>query len=262
MMKYTKSFGTYAKYYDLFYSDLKYQSEFKQLKNLIPGNQQNLCVEIGCGTGRFTTLLSNHFYQVLALDSSVEMINIASSRLAKNPNVSLFSEEMKFFFSNKFMQYLTNFKLKYPEGKLFIFALFHVINYLKEDELRCLNEVIQTVRAQNIEIHLFFDIWDLEIVRLHPPKKSTKFLEGKDINICRIITPSLNSKNEFIELDVEVVDMNSNTRLVSEYHLIWLYSIHDLSTIFGIDFNASKSWTLDHDPKAKGIYGRYFHLVF
>ena len=53
------------------------------------GDPGKLAIDIGCGSGQFTSLLTNQFEKVLATDVSKEQVNQAREKLSSYPNVQV-----------------------------------------------------------------------------------------------------------------------------------------------------------------------------
>ena len=72
----------FAKYYDKFYQNKNYKKETEFLKNFINANDKIL--DVGCGTGIHTALLTDNGFEVDGLDLNKEMLEIAKTRLKTN----------------------------------------------------------------------------------------------------------------------------------------------------------------------------------
>lgn len=69
-------YGTLAKFYDLFMQDVPYEKWIEFVAEKI-GTQRKYGVDFGCGTGRFTFGLAQKGYEILGVDLSGEMLNVA-----------------------------------------------------------------------------------------------------------------------------------------------------------------------------------------
>jgi len=90
-------YNDFSKFYDLFAYDIKYadfleyyMKIFKMLKY-----SPELVLDICCGTGSLTTLLSKN-YDVIGIDSSIEMLNIAREK-DKNGKILYLNQSMTEF---------------------------------------------------------------------------------------------------------------------------------------------------------------------
>ena len=154
-------FKDYANYYDSFYPDSKYQNESLNLFNVIRALTTSefrfhKALEIGCGTGRFSQHISNYVHNLIAIDISEKMIEIAS----RKPN-------KKITFLNKNLEEMSSTG-KYDA----IFSLFHVISYFNENEMDSFVNFCKENVAKNG--YVIFDYWEKSAVLKNPPINSEK----------------------------------------------------------------------------------------
>lgn len=74
-----EAYTGFAEVYDLFMDDVPYQEWSRYLIGLLQEYQvsEGLVLELGCGTGRMTRLLAQEGYDMIGVDSSEEMLQIA-----------------------------------------------------------------------------------------------------------------------------------------------------------------------------------------
>ena len=74
-----EAYTGFAEVYDLFMDNVPYQEWSRYLIGLLKEHQvsEGLVLELGCGTGRMTRLLSQAGYDMIGVDSSEEMLQIA-----------------------------------------------------------------------------------------------------------------------------------------------------------------------------------------
>ena len=82
-------FKDYAAYYDLLYKDKDYLKEVNYINNLILKYKKGskTILEMGSGTGKHAVLLVKKNYNLVGVDFSQSMINLANKRLA-DENIS------------------------------------------------------------------------------------------------------------------------------------------------------------------------------
>ncbi len=82
MEKETTAYSSFAKVYDLFMSEIPYEEWHSCVKELLraEGICDGLVLELGCGTGTFTELLAADGYDMIGVDNSVEMLEIAAQK--------------------------------------------------------------------------------------------------------------------------------------------------------------------------------------
>ncbi len=92
-----------SKYYDKLTYDVDYREIIKFYKSIFEnlGKAPRNLLELGCGTGNVTSLLSG--YNIYAIDLSEEMLGIARGKLSNKRNVHFFNMDMRNFkFEKKF----------------------------------------------------------------------------------------------------------------------------------------------------------------
>ncbi len=74
-----EAYTGFAEVYDLFMDNVPYQEWSRYLIGLLKEHQvsEGLVLELGCGTGRMTRLLAQAGYDMIGVDSSEEMLQIA-----------------------------------------------------------------------------------------------------------------------------------------------------------------------------------------
>lgn len=74
-----EAYTGFAEVYDIFMDNIPYQQWSEYLIELLKENgvHDGLVLELGCGTGKMTELLSEQGYDMIGLDSSEEMLSIA-----------------------------------------------------------------------------------------------------------------------------------------------------------------------------------------
>ena len=82
-------FHEYSQYYDLLYQDKDYQSETQFLNSLLKsyGVVQGKILELGCGTGKHAIFLASLGYEILGIDISHEMIELANKNKSELPSI-------------------------------------------------------------------------------------------------------------------------------------------------------------------------------
>ena len=74
-----EAYSSFAQVYDLFMDDVPYEAWSRYIKSLLEeyGIRDGLVLDLGCGTGRLTRLLSQAGYDMIGVDNSVEMLELA-----------------------------------------------------------------------------------------------------------------------------------------------------------------------------------------
>lgn len=92
-----EAYTSFAQVYDLFMDNVPYRewSEYiiEKLREL--GVNAGCVADIGCGTGKLTQLLSDAGYDMIGIDSSMEMLDIAMQQ--ENENILYLMQDMRTF---------------------------------------------------------------------------------------------------------------------------------------------------------------------
>ena len=77
-----ESYRSFAWVYDLFMDNIDYPAWCEYLSGLLKKNgiEDGLILELGCGTGSMTELLADKGYDMIGIDNSEEMLEIAMEK--------------------------------------------------------------------------------------------------------------------------------------------------------------------------------------
>ncbi len=80
------SYESFAQVYDLFMDNIPYEEWEEYLSGLLckRGIRDGLVLELGCGTGTMTELLAGRGYDMIGIDNSPEMLEIAAEKREKS----------------------------------------------------------------------------------------------------------------------------------------------------------------------------------
>ena len=90
-------YTAFAKVYDEFMDNVPYGEWGDYILNLLNKygcDEKSLICELGCGTGNITKVLAEHNYDIIAIDSSAEMLDEARAKL---PDVLFLNQDMREF---------------------------------------------------------------------------------------------------------------------------------------------------------------------
>lgn len=78
----TSAYGSFAYVYDIFMDNIPYEEWCEYLHMLLKqyGVEDGLVLELGCGTGSMTELLAQQGYDMIGVDNSMEMLEIAMEK--------------------------------------------------------------------------------------------------------------------------------------------------------------------------------------
>ena len=154
----------YSEFYDTLYLKKNYKREFNLIKNLIRKylKEPKSLLDLGCGTGKYSYLLTKLNLKVVGLDRSRFMIKIAKKKFYKNKKISFINSDLR------------NFKTK----KKFdiISALFHILSYqIKNRDIdKFFYNSNKILKKNGI---LIFDFWYKKgVLNLQQPNKFIKII--------------------------------------------------------------------------------------
>lgn len=211
----------YASLYNSLYSKKNYSKEAEYVDQLFKKYSKipvKKILDLGCGTGKHAEqLCENYGYNILGIDRSFEMVNLASS--LRGPN----SDKLKFLQSN-----IIQYELKASfEGAV---SLFHVFSYLVENEdiqkaLNCLRRHLENGAL------FIFDFWYGPGVLTDLPKNKIKNLNEQGLKAYRITEPILDTEKNLVEVYFKnfIIDSNNNAfRQFDETHPMRYFFLPEL----------------------------------
>jgi 2-polyprenyl-3-methyl-5-hydroxy-6-metoxy-1,4-benzoquinol methylase len=154
-------FDKFSQYYDIIHAEKKYEFECELIKKYSNGFDSAL--DIGCGTGNHSKILSKDFTQIIGCDFSESMLNVAREKFEKSK-----IRNVQFVNTN-----LENIKENFDT----VISMFNVVNHIHSlDEL--INFFTQIKKKLNPSGTLVFDCWNGTACRIEKPKEfSKKFLQ-------------------------------------------------------------------------------------
>ena len=90
-----EAYTSFAKVYDQFMDNVPYEEWAQYLRGVLEkhGIRDGLVLELGCGTGTMTELLSGYGYDMIGVDCSEEMLDAAMEKREESGHDILRSEE-------------------------------------------------------------------------------------------------------------------------------------------------------------------------
>ncbi|WP_293789525.1 class I SAM-dependent methyltransferase [uncultured Pedobacter sp.] len=201
-----QNFNLYSQYYDLLYQDKDYGAEADYLHQLINRYRpkSTSILELGSGTGKHANLLAEKNYNILGLERSAEMVEIANRTKTKNVDFKI--ADITEFQTNQSFDVAV--------------SLFHVISYLTDNQ--SLINTFKNVHRHLNENGLFiFDVWHSSAVNFQVPEKRTKTLQNEVIQVTRHANPIIDTEQNIVEVNytIKVKDLEDGTTFhIEESH--------------------------------------------
>ena len=83
------AYTSFAEVYDLFMDNVPYEEWADYLIDIFAENQvkDGILLDLGCGTGKLTRLFAKHGFDMIGVDNSMDMLEIArASQSGENDN--------------------------------------------------------------------------------------------------------------------------------------------------------------------------------
>lgn len=92
-------YESFARVYDLFMDNIPYREWCRYLTGLLRENgvKEGLVLELGCGTGNMTRLLSQAGYDMIGVDNSMDMLEIAMEKQEGREDILYLLQDMREF---------------------------------------------------------------------------------------------------------------------------------------------------------------------
>ena len=249
------TFGGYARYYDLLYRDKDYRGETEFVERVIRAHvpDPRRILELGCGTGVHGIMLAERGYDVVGMDISEEMLDIAARRVAGLPPE--IAKRMRFV--------LGDVRGARVEGRFdAVLALFHVLSYqLTNDDL---NAVFSGVKARLAPDGVFiFDCWYGPAVLTDRPATRVKRLADENTIVTRIAVPTLHPNLNRVDVQYQLFVKDLRTEKVEEisetHRMRYLFhpELELLAENAGLRIVSGGAWMSDREPDCSTWYVYY-----
>lgn len=149
------SYSEFAYLYDTFMEDVPYEKWADLLSSLFNAYGENIkkVLDLGCGTGTLTELLSSKGYDMMGVDLSEDMLSVAAMKAADSDNDILYiNQDMR--------------ELEIIEKVDAVISVCDSINYLilDEDMEECFAHVKKSLRPDGLFIFDFNTVYKYETV--------------------------------------------------------------------------------------------------
>jgi len=203
-------FRKYADFYDRLYEDKDYEKECEFVKQIFEthGTKKIASIlDLGCGTGSHALIFADMGYDVVGVDQSETMLDIARTKVAKNnKNIRFRRQDIRSLdLSQQFDAAVAMFAVMgyQTSNKDFEDTLISVHNHLSPGGL------------------LIFDVWFGPAVLVEKPQDRVKIIELPNKKIIRYAHPVLDIIHHTVEVNYTVLEITEQkTTEISEHHLM------------------------------------------
>lgn len=247
-------FADYSKYYDLLYQDKDYHSEVNFIDTLLQEHvkQPKMLLELGSGTGKHACLLAKKGYEIVGIDQSTTMLEMAGQLLAATPALA---KQVRLFEGD-----VRTFKIEQQFDAAI--SLFHVLSYQTSNQ--DIEQMFTTVKKHVKPGGLFvFDCWYGPAVLEQKPTVRHKKLENTSMLVERVAEPTLdvNANTVNVHYHLFVQDKpNMTFRKMEEDHLMRYFFLPEIERIcaqFGMQIELACEW-LTRKPLSENTWGACF----
>lgn len=208
------SFGSsYAAAYDALYRGKDYAGECDLLLDVLReanGRGLRRILDLGCGTGSHALILAQRGLEVIGVDRSAEMTEIARQRAAPLPpgrRPEFVTADIR--------------DLRLDETFDAVLMMFAVLGYQRTNAE--VLAALHTARAHLDEGGLFaFDVWYGPAVLNERPSERVKVAESASRKIIRVASGSLDARNHLCAVDYRLWTLDGGRLVdeVAESHLV------------------------------------------
>jgi SAM-dependent methyltransferase len=208
----------YSNLYDLIYKKKKYKKEFFFIKRIINKylKSSSNILDLGCGTGNYSNLMTKLGLQVVGVDKSEHMLSIARNKYKKNRKINFFNSSIQ------------NLNLK-KEFDI-VSALFHILSYqtTSKDIRKFFLNSRNHLKKNGL---LVFDFWFKKgVLNLKLPLK-TLTVENNKYRLHRITKPKWFEKKDQIHDFHEMIVINKKSKKTFEFKEVHKMRYFQLSAI-------------------------------
>jgi SAM-dependent methyltransferase len=209
-------FGDYSGYYNLLYKDKDYAGEARYVDSIIKRYAPHAAtmLELGCGTGRYTTEFAAMGYRVHGVDMSADMLREA--RDVRSANVEFSCGDAR--------------NIRFGEKFDVVSALFHVMSYQSSNE--DVLDVLATMREHMADGGVaVFDFWYGPAVLTQRPETRFKEVEDEEVKVSRVAVPIMDFAKNIVSVNYSAFIRNKSDGSVRK-----LRETHNMRYFFDPEF--------------------------
>ena len=210
----TKIFSSkFSKVYNIIYKKKKYSQEVNYILKILNKNKNKIkdILDLGSGTGNHLIYFKKKKINILGVEKSQKMINLANPDIKK---IILKSDIKKI-----------NLKKRFDA----VTSLFHVVSYFNENkELELFfKAAYKHLKKKGL---FFFDFWFTDAVNFLKPTIKVKYFKGNNFILKKVSIPK-NIKKNIVKINfVFLIKFNDKKKIVfKEIHKVRHFSIEELT---------------------------------
>ena len=223
----------YARTYDEINQDKNYEAEVKFVEKQIgragvSANNESL-LDLGCGTGRHLEFFDRSFTEIVGVDRSAAMCQIASERL---PRAEIHVSDIK--------------SLTLERRFDVIVSLFDVLSYQisSVDVLRYLRAVKEHLNPSGLAV---IDFWHLPGLITQPPAVRSRSWKHQGLSITRISSPVVDWVSATTSVEIRTLVTKDKTVVTdtTENHTMRAFLIDEVNmyaNAVGLEVVSSGGW--------------------
>jgi SAM-dependent methyltransferase len=217
-----KAYNRLAEYYDLLYGK---KENLVEDCNFLEAVFEKFCkrkpidiVDVGCGTGGHTVILTERGYKVIGIDQSKRMIRMAEQKAQKNGvEAGFLVQDMRC--------------LKIPKRVDCVISMFNGFGYLltHQDLAQFFSRLHESLKNESLFV---FEFWNIEGIKSTPYKNWTK-RQQNNLLLYRVEQSSFQVEKNVLHSDKEFVVIQEGKLLdvFEEKHEIKCYTIYELEQL-------------------------------
>ena len=203
----------YSNVYNIVYKKKKYSQEVNYILKILTNNKNKIkdILDLGSGTGNHLIFFKRKKINILGVEKSQKMINLAKSDIK---NLIIKSDIKKL-----------NLKKRFDA----VTSLFHVVSYFNQN-----HELESFFKSAHKHLKknglFFFDFWFTPAVKFIKPTKKIKYFKGNNFILKKTSIPKIVKKNIVKVKFVFSIKFNDKKKKIfKETHKVRHFSIEELA---------------------------------
>jgi SAM-dependent methyltransferase len=211
-------------YYDLLYKDKDYPSECDLIEKIFQDFSSTpikKVLDLGCGTGKHSLILSSRGYSVTGVDKSRNMLRHAEDKNNSDKSNFIHGDVRDLVLG-----------IKYDA----VISMFPVMSYMitNSDSLKVLHVVRSNLKSGGVFV---FDSWFGPDVFHDPPTVRQRELFYKGIRVIRTASPTFDPVEQIVDVRFDVMEMLGDEKVaeLTEHHLMRPFFVQEVKHFAGLN---------------------------